>query len=245
MKNTVIVILIIVIVCLLLFGYYNYNNNKQTKPKKKVRFNDNIQKNVYPKLKSISEYSIDHFSSVNEDSVNSSLNTYSLSNSDSLRNSDESTDSGYSDGTQEYSENSVQAYGQNNSSESEWDAQFGVPLLSKQYQEKFKKGMLKKHQNYGNSLDEYTKYVMDNESMIEPNEEINPKDFYGKTIQEVYDKQTARIKPKNKKIKYQNSDITIYEDENEMNGGKMKGTNVTGFNGASGKYKSADFANEF
>ena len=41
------------------------------------------------------------------------------------------------------------------------------------------------------------------------------------------------------------SDGIIYENESELNGGKIKDSNLCGFDGVTDGFKSADFGNEF
>jgi len=137
--------------------------------------------------------------------------------------------------------------------EETWFSSFGLPLMSAQEKESFTKKMKKNHDNYQKSMGEFTKYQMDDSTVIKTDITIDPfkpekrnnKSLQGKAIKDIYDQQVAGPRARPKIIKKKTDTCTIYENESELNGGKIKGTNLCGFDGISDSYKSAAFGNEF
>ena len=133
-----------------------------------------------------------------------------------------------------------------------WDSSFGLPLMTDNAKQKFAAKMHQNHKLYQKSLSQFNKYQLDNSTLIKTDITIDPfkpeknsKNLKGKTIGQIYDEQVAGPKAIPKKIKTRTPTSIIYENESEMNGGRIKGTNLCGFDGISGSYKTAAFGNEF
>jgi len=132
-----------------------------------------------------------------------------------------------------------------------WDASFGLPLMDKNEKKKFINKMQKNHKEYGKSLGQFVKYQMDDSTLIKTDITIDPfkcetqKPLMGNTIKEIYDRQVEGPKAKPKRIKTKTAACTIYEDESELNGGIIKGSDLYGFDGINNGYKTAAFGNEF
>lgn len=133
-----------------------------------------------------------------------------------------------------------------------WDSSFGMPLMTDAAKQKFASKMHQNHKLYQKSLGQFNKYQLDNSTLIKTDVTIDPfkpeknsKNLKGKTIGQIYDEQVAGPKAIPKKIKTRTPTSIIYENESEMNGGLLKGTNLCGFDGISGSYKTAAFGNEF
>jgi hypothetical protein len=136
--------------------------------------------------------------------------------------------------------------------EAMWDANFGLPLMSKNDKKKFVEKMQKNHKEYEKSLGQFTQYQMDNSTLIKTDVIIDPFKLEhrsdclkGQSVKDIYDRQVAGPKAKPKKIKIKTPTNIVYEDESELNGGNIKGTNLHGFDGVNDGYKSAAFGNEF
>lgn len=137
-----------------------------------------------------------------------------------------------------------------NDPESLWDSTFGLPLMNDKDKKKFASKMHRNHQNYQKSFNKFTKYQLDNETLIKNDLTIDPfktdkPEYKNKSIKDIYDQKVAGPKTKPKKIKRCTPNTIVYEDEVEMNGGNIKGTNLHGFDGITDSYKSAAFGNEF
>ena len=136
--------------------------------------------------------------------------------------------------------------------EAMWDASFGLPLMNKEDKKKFVSKMQKNHKDFQKSLGQFTQYQTDNRTLIKTDITIDPfkpqhqsKSLKGRTVKDIYDQQVAGPKAKPKRIKSRTATTVIYENEAEMNGGKIKGTNLCGFDGTNDGFKSAEFGNEF
>ncbi len=238
-------------------------NNKSPK---KVRFNDKIKYNTYKKNFSDS-------SKIDVDSIFSSRDISSAS-SDSNRskspgsvefdrskiiNRSKSNNSSNSSSSQSVKSNNslknnsnVVPYSKDDDDgDTIWDAHFGLPLTTKNEKQKYIKQLHKNHDNYQKSLGKFNHYQTDNGTLIQTDVTINPfkpiksaKSLKGRSIKEIYDQQVAGPKAKPKKIRSISNSGTVYDDELEMNGGKIKGTNMCGFEGGS-EFRPAAFGNEF
>lgn len=266
LNNIIIIIIVLIIIGVIVYFYYNCKNTaisnnsmtsknnifvtKNNKSPKKVRFNDNIKYNTYKK-NSILSNSIEMLSpgsKIDVDSIFTSIGKNSSSDSpNSINESIKSINSSESDN----SENNNFCSHNYNQPEEVWDASFGLPLMSKEEKHKYIKQMHKNHRKYQKSFGKFTQYQTDNNTLIQTDTTINPfkeakgsKSLKGNTVREIYDKQVAGPIAKPKKIKSKSDNKTFYEDEMEMNGGKIKGTNMCGFDN-SNEFRSAAFGNEF
>jgi hypothetical protein len=137
--------------------------------------------------------------------------------------------------------------------EQTWDASFGFPLMSKNEKNKFFAEMQKNHKKYEKSIDQFSKQKSDRSGVIKSTTTIDPfkpdyrsNSLKGRQIKDIYDEQVQGPRAVPKKIKYQTSRCTMYEDESTLNGGTVKGSaNLHPYNGISGSHKTAAFGNEF
>lgn len=252
-NNPFIIIFIFLLFSVIIYVYYNYSTevpetNKfkldkkliNKKKPKKVHFNDNIEYKYFSARSSstsdkkyvdklVSDIISDN--KVGQEDDNKSFVEIDLENN--------VVPSGISD-----------PY---HNPEDTWDASFGLPLMSKDEKNKYFSKMQKNHKEYGKSMSEFTKYQTDNSTLIKTDITIDPfkpehksATLKGKTIKEIYDEQVAGPKAVPKKIKKKTPSKTIYENESEMNGGEISGTDgLHGFDGVTGSHKSASFGNEF
>lgn len=134
-------------------------------------------------------------------------------------------------------------------SEQAWDAGFGLPLMAPKDKSRFVNKMRDNHDQYQQSMGDMTKYQMDRSTVIQTDTTIDPfknaGGYDGLTVKDIYDRQTAGPQAKPKNISRRTDNLTIYSSESELNGGKLKGTNLNGFDGCNGEYQSAAFGNGF
>lgn len=136
-------------------------------------------------------------------------------------------------------------------SEQAWDAGFGLPLMDSKDKSRFVNKMRDNHDQYQQSMGDMTKYQMDRSTVIQTDTTIDPfkntGGYDGLTVKDIYDRQTAgpRAKPKVISRRTAPPGLTIYSSESELNGGKLKGSNLSGFDGAVDEYQSAAFGNGF
>jgi hypothetical protein len=212
-------------------------------PKKKVRFDDDVEYNIYKK------YSSSHSSS-HSNSPKCLSSIYDDTKIDSI-----STNSSISDVSGENDDPNYKIHPSNLEQidpEDTWDASFGLPLMSKEEKNEYFNKMQQNFKTYSNAVDDFGKYQMDRSTVIETDVTINPfkpdhrsHQLKGKPIKEIYDEQVAGPKAKPKKIKSITNTGITYDDESELNGGKLMGGNLIGFDGVTGSHKSASFGNEF
>ena len=133
-----------------------------------------------------------------------------------------------------------------------WDSSFGLPLLEKKEQAAYFVKMMDNYKNYKNTLDKFGQYLTDQSTIIKTETTIDPfkpsvrsSQLNEMTVQDIYDEQVAGPQIVQKKIKERTDSGIVYFDESEMNGGKMKGTNLSGFNGVDDRWESAAFGNGF
>ncbi|XWV24829.1 hypothetical protein QJ856_gp0954 [Tupanvirus deep ocean] len=243
----------------------NIHVTTKDKNTKKVRFNNNVEYNTYQNKFSTSNRLSD---SLNQSPLQSPLSSPSRRNKidvDSIFSSGLSSDSNQEE-IDLVDDNSVSSVSSSpmamqticpsnldqTDPEAMWDASFGLPLMTKEDKKKFITKMQKNHKDFQKSLGQFTQYQMDDSTIIKNDTTIDPfksdhrsKSLKGRTVKEIYDEQVAGPKAKPKRIKAQTSTTTIYEDETEINGGKIKGTNLHAFDGINDGFKTAAFGNEF
>ena len=138
-----------------------------------------------------------------------------------------------------------------NNAEQVWYNSFSTPLMDPDDKKKFYAKIQKSYKNYEKSFGEFIQYQMDNDTLIKTDITIDPfkpekrNNCDGKAIKDIYDEMVAPPKAKPKKIKKKTDRCIIYDDESELNGGNIRGTNLSGFDGVNDGYKSAAFGNEF
>lgn len=249
------------------------NNNikkKSGKNNKHVRFNNKIKYNVYNKLYTSSDLTSPYLcspvnkSKINVDDIflsttseNSSKNRSEDPRLDKLSSTNPEKSMWDIDISQDFNKSSsIQDVCPMNLEQSNpnelWDANFGLPLMDKEEKKKFFAKMQKNHEEYGKSLGQFTKYQTDDSTIIKTDTTIDPfkpnhrsDALKNCTVKEIYDEQVKGPQAKPKRIKSKSSTSVIYEDESEMNGGNIKGTNLYGYDGINDEYKSAAFENEF
>lgn len=277
-NNIILIIVILIAVGIIAYFYYNYKNSssipednhvviqndkKTKKNTKRVRFNKNVKYNTY-KFDSTSDnnkksdtstssyiFTQNGQSKIDVDSIFDSITS---SDTCSLGKLDIEIDNNKKDDYSIIEEHTNISSGNHEKTEPEemWDANFGLPLMNQDEKKKYIEKMKKNHKEYEKSLGQFTKYQMDNSTLIKTDITIDPfkpghksSSLKGKTVREIYDQQVAGPKPIPKKIKAKTANNIIYEDESELNGGVIKGTNLRGFDGINNGYKSAAFGNEF
>jgi len=136
--------------------------------------------------------------------------------------------------------------------EDTWDASFGLPLMSKTEKKDFFDRMQKNWKKYESAISDFSKYQTDRSTVIETETTIDPfkpdhrsNQLKGRAIKDVYDEQVAGYKAKPKAIKKKTASQVIYDNESELNGGNIPGTDLFGFDGVNDAYKTAAFGNEF
>ena len=133
-----------------------------------------------------------------------------------------------------------------------WDASFGMPLMSQNEQADYFFKMMENHKKYDQAIGEFYEYQTDNNTIIKTDTTIDPfapstksTGLKNKPVSEIYNEQVAGPKAVPKKIKERNCMGIIYEDESSLNGGRILGTNLVGFDRFTDHLKSAGFGNEF
>lgn len=267
MSNSIIFIIIILAVTwLVVYFYYHHNNKKKnnivsinssnlpignlSKPSKrknkKVRFNKEVEYNIYKKI------DVDDILSPKKNDVNlNNLEGNDIANHLNPKkpiNKQVNRLQVFSDINNSPLPSNLE---QNNVNE-QWDANFGVPLYTKDEQKKFVHKMQRNMENYARSLGDMVQYQTDKNTIIKTDITIDPfaspitqkNNFQGRTIKEIYDEQVAGPRVVPKRIKKKTPTTIIYENESDMNGG-MIDTNLYGFDGIKDEYKSASFGDEF
>ena len=244
-NNIIILIIILVVIGVVVYLYYNHKkilstiqadtpenqNDNTAKPKKnrkKVRFDDNVIYHTYDRK------GTKQLSGSSKDSIDvDKLFSPSIA-------SDEKSETVYPSNLDRTDPEEL------------WDANFGLPLMTHNEKQKYVAKMQKNYKDYEKSLGKFVKYQTDDSTIIKTDASINPfsadqidKIFKGKTIKEIYDDQVAGPKAKPKQIKYQTSTSLVYENESELNGGQLQGTNLCAFDSDTTGFKSANLKNEF
>lgn len=259
-NNILIIIAILLAICAIVYFYFNSVNdscrpdnqskmhmdeyqslkwNSKYRPKfrpksnskKRVSFNKGIKLFTYSKPSSVSSttssISILSDSDYSDTSATSNKSTNSIENNEILpSNLDTSND------------------------DETWDAGFGIPLATEVKKKLHADELVNDHKKYSKSFGKFNQYLTDNSAIIKTDITIDPfkpeekSKTLDKTIREIYDEQVAGPKAIPKKIKTITKNSIIYEEDSEMTGGNVMGTNLVGFDGNS-NYQSADFGNGF
>lgn len=260
-NNILIIIAILLVICVIIYFYFNSTNNScradnqskthideyqslesnskyrskfgpksKSKSKKRVRFNKGIKLFTYSKPSSVSSTSS---ISILSDSIYSDRSPKPIESVNPIENNEilpSNLDSSNDDET--------------------WDSGFGVPLATDVQKQLHANELINDHKKYSKSLGKFNQYLTDNSTIIKTDITIDPfkpeekSKTLDKTIREIYDEQVAGPKAIPKKIKKITKNSIVYEDDSEMTGGNVMGTNLVGFDGGSG-YQSADFGNGF
>lgn len=261
-------IFIIAVLGIIIYFYYNYKGNPSVTEDNKVGLQTNLNTQLPPTQLSPTQLSPTHNSGqtavkkkyINVDeliaSIKSSDSDTSVSSpllsphsaSDILSQYDRENDRQYE------SKHNISRLSDNlNGSDTDiaWDACFGLPLMSKKDRDDFAKKMRKENDDYSKSLGKFSKYQTDDSMLIKTDITIDPfnpkqnRQLQNKTIKDIYDEQVAGPKCVSKSIKRKTNEMTIYDDESELNGGCIKGCSLYGFDGVTDAFKGANFGDDF
>lgn len=277
--NTITFFLIIIIIGILAYVYYkkaNVLDNQYITPKKPTKKptkkstkkpnkknKNNKHKSPVPISLSLSPIkTLSPSISINDTYVNDDY-TNDTETTDNTEESDDLTNSILNDnlrGINTDNENTGNATGNDvcpcnldmTNPEDLWDSNFGLPLMTKDEKNSFVAKMQQNNRDYQKSLGQFTKYQMDDSTLIKTDITIDPfkpehlsGTLKGRSIREIYDEQVAGPKVIPKKIKSKTFGLTIYENETENNGGHIKGTSLYGYDGINNEPQSAYFGNQF
>ena len=266
------IIFIFIVIGIIAYFYYHYHGDSSgTEDNKVVLDNQKFIKNPYKKnmgkvknkssckpvnISTLSKFSQDSSSKINIDNVlarmkEKSVSNYPISVSASFTDVPSETIKKYHNNIFKCSKMKSHTSSNELDPEAIWNSNFGEPLVSQEEKKLHTSKMEKDHQDYIKSLGKFVKYKTDNGTVIRTDITIDPfkqkdiKSLNGKTIKDIYDEQVAGPSFVKKKIRGKTKSTIVYDDESEMNGGQLKGTNLYGFDGAPENYKMAKFGNEF
>jgi len=261
------ILILLIIIAIIIYFYYNDTGDKNVitkkksvnKPKrsnrkiikkkkcsqksnqKKVRFNDNV-KYYYYDVNEQADDKIDIDRILNKKKVAPGLlkETKSVEIMPTV------------DGGGTFAEQIVPMNQEQGNADDTWDANFGLPLITKKESHNHFDKMQKSNRKYEQSMSDFTEYQVDRSSLVEPEFKIDPfkpstksATLKNQKIKDIYDMQVAAPTAAPKKIKKVTSDLITYENDSENNGGLIQGTNLHGFDGHNNIFGSAAFGNEF
>lgn len=269
--NILIIIFILLFVGIIIYIYSNYDNSNKIQNdlsynslndpnnqydqikklnKKRVRFNDNVNYNTYENGES------DRLSDANNNFDPFGDKIFCIDetifdnkeNSDSDINFDDSSERSLSDKKCE-PDKIIPVNFPADGNEMSFN-KFGIPLMSADEKKKFYAKIQKNFKNYEKSLGEFMKYQIDDSTKIITDTTIDPfapekRNGTGVAIKDIYDEKVSGVKAKPKCVKKRTDTGVVYENESEMNGGKISGSNLCGFDGTNNGFKSACFGNDF
>lgn len=244
-NNLYIIIFILIILGLAVYIYYNKTpdnlregyktnkikqNKKSSKTKKQVRFDDNI------------EYRI--FTPIDVDEILYTDEEKSVKIEDTKIDDKIDIDQILSPDKNKIDESDI---------DKSWYTMFDKPLMTNNEKKQYYDKVSKNYKDYEKSLDQFGKYQTDDSTVIKTDitidmfapEKINNNNKTGTTIKDIYNEMVKAPTAKPKKIKCKNPENIIYEDESEMNGGNISGSNLTGYDGINDEYQMANFNDDF
>uniref|UniRef100_A0A6C0LQR0 Uncharacterized protein n=1 Tax=viral metagenome TaxID=1070528 RepID=A0A6C0LQR0_9ZZZZ len=259
-KNIILIVIVFLTVGITSYIYFNYKNNNnekchtykvsmrnknphKQKDKKCVRFDDmityHIPEHVSPRKSSKCQSPIGHIRDQCPDSpIN--INSILSEKMDSINTSD--------DLSPNVKSNNISAI----QIEDRWDASFGLPLMNKDEKKDYFDKMQKNFVQYSTAISDYNNYQTDRNTVIKTDTTIDPfkpdirsNTLKGKTVKEIYDSVVSAPIAKPKIISKRTNAGIIYKEESELNGGKLIGTNLIGFDGTYDQYDTAAFGNGF
>lgn len=128
-----------------------------------------------------------------------------------------------------------------------WDTNFDNQIIDKDEMSKYFEKIKKDNTKIIKAISDFKEYQDDRSNVIE-NDVSDPfkqeHRSQGRAIKDIYDEQVSNPKPVPKKIKTKTKNEIIYDNEDVMNGGKIKGTALSGYN-LENCYKDAKFHNDF
>lgn len=217
-SNIFLILIILLVIGIAIYFYYNAQKSFIKSPKKSPK-----KKTKKPKKQVRFNKGVKYFTYSNPSSVSSESEMIDVENF--LHSTDSSN------------------------AEETWDSSFGIPLATKVQHQSHANDLIKNHQEYSNSFGKFNSYLTDDSTILKTDITIDPfkpeskSKTSNRTIKDIYDEQVQGPKPKPKKIKKITKDNVVYENDSEMNGGNVMGTNLTGFDG--GQFSNACFGNQF
>ena len=243
-KNILIIFLIFLIIGVTVSFYYDYRIRKSINKDKHVRFNNIVSYYVYPSNRK-NNNERDNSKKVNN--IDAKAVT-SVQNRRDLKYDTSPYFCPGSDISEEVRSNSDKLGFDTDG----WDESFGLPLMGAAEKKRYFEKMQKNHKKLEKSLDSFTKYKNDQSNVIFKGTSIDPFkndhrhcQLMNRSIKDIYDEQVIAPEAKRKQIVQQTNDETIYDNEPDMNGGAIPGTNLFGFNGVYETCGSANIVNEF
>ncbi len=128
-----------------------------------------------------------------------------------------------------------------------WDTNFDNQIIDKNEMSKYFEKIKKDNKKIIKAISDFKEYQDDRSNVIEkdaPDPFKHVHHSQGRAIKDIYDEQVSNPKPVPKKIKTKTKNEIIYDNEDVMNGGKIKGTSLSGYN-LDNSYKDAKFHNDF
>lgn len=273
-NNIYLIIFILIIIAIIVYFYYNgksiipsindtndnnkiHSNNASIKTPKRKQIQSNLKKILKNNRKKvrfddkINVFSPNKNKSNTKSKYGSKYNSNKPIDVDSIMGKEIDLDEVLSDNKQ-FTSKVMPANLDITDPEQSWYNNFGSPLIGADEKKKFYAKMQKNYKNYEKAMGEFTKYQTDNSTIIKTDVTIDPfkpenrnNKLKGKAIKDIYDEQVAGPKAKPKKIKHQTDTNVIYDNESELNGGLISGSNLCAFDNISDDYKAAAFGNEF
>lgn len=268
------ILIMLAVIIIVLYFYFNSDEigviprakpEHFSTPDKKVRFDDNVKYIYYDKLGPSKTSRIKTriktpyaktFYDVNSDSSEIDVDEVLSEITNPEKNIPEPNPLKHSVPNEDYSPRSTKhvlpSNLEFNNPEDKWDSSFGIPLMNPKEQADYFVKMMNNYKKYGTAVGDFYEYQTDNSTLIKSDVFIDPfkpstksKNLKGVAVSEIYDESVKGPVAKPKKIKSINGSTVVYEDESEMNGGKIMGTNLSGFNGYAESHRPASFGNEF
>ena len=129
---------------------------------------------------------------------------------------------------------------------------YGQPLVDANIKKAYYAKLQENYKNYEKSIGEFVKYQTDDSLIIKTDTYIDPfkpesrsNNYKGKAIKDIYDNMVAGPKAKPRKIKKITTNEVVYEDESELNGGRLRGCVVRSYDNMPNAYQQATFSHDF
>lgn len=129
---------------------------------------------------------------------------------------------------------------------------YSQPLVNENTKKEYYAKLQKNYKDYEKSIGEFVKYQTDDSLIIKTDTYINPfkpesrsNDYKGKAIKDIYDSMVAGPRAKPKKIKKITTNEVLYEDESELNSGRLQGCGIRSYDNMPNAYQQATFNHDF
>lgn len=139
------------------------------------------------------------------------------------------------------------AYNEDDNDGDNWEDAFKTSLLD-EASKKLQKKILNSSARYANYATDHQLVVSHDAKIAEPYMRPVKKtkeESIGRSIKDIYDSQTANVKPTPKKLKSKTDNTWEYEDECVMNGGLMTGKGLTGHDPDGSLYGAVTYKDDF